>query len=117
MPFEASYLNAIANEGRGDLYQMGLRDQNGNELTGGSYARLSVSAANWTSPVNGDITLINDKVFQVPAGVTVAGWFITLVSTGLVGISGSLTPETFVNGGQYRFVAANCTIKHDNLGE
>ena len=117
MPFAASYLNSIATAGRSILYQMGLVDDTGTELTGGTYARLDVSNTNWSAPANGDITLLSDKVFEVPAGATVAGWFITLASTGLAGISGSLTPETFVNGGQYRFVAANCTIKHDNLGE
>jgi hypothetical protein len=117
MPFEASYLNSIASHGRGILSQMGLVDENGAEITGGAYARITVSTSSWTAPVNGDITLTNDKVFEVPAGATVAGWFITLTSTGVAGITGTLTPETFVNGGQYRFVAANCTIRHDNLGE
>lgn len=117
MPFEASYLNSIATHGKGILYQMGLVDNTNTELTGGGYARLDVGDANWSSPVNGDITLLYDKVFEVPAGATVAGWFITLTSNGFAGIRGSLTPETFVNGGQYRFVAANCKIKHDNLGE
>lgn len=117
MPFTEEYMNLIAVAGRGSLYLMGLVDENAAEITGGSYSRLDVTSANWTSPVNGDITLTNDKVFEVPAGVTVAGWFITSSKTGNIFITGTLTPETFVNGGQYRFVAANCTIKHDNLGE
>lgn len=117
MPFTEEYLNHIAVAGRSKIYLMGLVDENGTEISGGNYSRLDVTYINWTSPVNGDFTLTNDKVFEVPAGVTVAGWFITSSETGNNLITGNLTPETFVNGGQYRFVAANCTIKHDNLGE
>ena len=117
MPFTEEYMNLIAAAGRNTVYLMGLVDENETEISGGNYSRLDVTSINWTSPVNGDITLTNDKVFEVPAGVTVAGWFITSSQTGNNLITGTLTPETFVNGGQYRFVAANCTIKHDNLGE
>ena len=106
-----AYRNAIANFGASIIGYIGLRDQNGTELTGGTpaYTRVAVT---WTAAVNGLIRPQADIVFNVPAGATVASWFAinTAQNTELGGAV--LTPETYAGQGEYKLLAASSGIAH-----
>ena len=70
----------------------------GTELTGGSYARKSVS---WGATANSASTA-TAIVFDVPAGATVAGFgFHTAVTAGTYLDGASLTSQSFSSAGQY----------------
>lgn len=109
---EVAYLNFIANYGASILTQVGLKDNLGNELAGGSptYGRKPVT---WTVAAGGVIHPEADLVFNVPAGSTVAEWFVTN-SAGTVLGGGSLTAESYTNQGEYVLLAASSTISHTN---
>jgi hypothetical protein len=70
----------------------------GTEVTGGSYARKSAS---WTAgTVDGSITVT--VVFDVPAGVTVAGaGFHSALTAGVYIDGGAVTSQNFATAGQY----------------
>ena len=106
-----AYRNAVANFGASIIGYIGLRDQNGTELTGGTpaYARVAVT---WTAAVGGLIRPQADIVFNVPAGATVASWFAinTTQDTELGGAA--LTAETYAGQGEYKLLAASSGIAH-----
>lgn len=106
-----AYRNAIANYGASIIGYIGLRDQHGTELTGGTpaYARVAVT---WTAAVDGLIRPQADIVFNVPAGATVASWFAinTAQDTELGGAA--LTAETYAGQGEYKLLAASSGIAH-----
>lgn len=106
----SSYLNHIANQGATLLTKIGLKDASGNELSGGNpaYARQSVT---WTQAVDGVIRPTGDISFNIPAGKTVASWFVADNADTVHG-SGTLTQETFNNQGEYVLLAATSGITH-----
>jgi hypothetical protein len=71
MPMNETYRNAIATHGRTLITHIGLVNNVGTELTGGSYARLPVT---WTTATNGVIRPNADLTFEIPAGANVSGW-------------------------------------------
>lgn len=105
------YRNAIANHGASLITHIGLVDENGTELTGGSpaYARLAVT---WTTASAGTIRPNADLTFNVPA-VTVGGWRGFSALTEGTNYGGkALTNEVFAAQGEYKLLAANTGILH-----
>ncbi|HUV84729.1 MAG TPA: hypothetical protein VMV86_03420 [Methanosarcinales archaeon] len=111
------YRDAIANEGGALITHIGLVIVNNDEITGGSYARIAVT---WTTaPADGVGTIrpTADLTFEIPAGITVAGWrgFNAAAPNGDINYGGAdLTNEVFVGAGQYKLLKAATGIKHDN---
>ena len=104
-----AYLNEIADHGAGIISEIGLVDDEGNEITGGSYARQT---ATWNSATDGDIYLSEDLTFEVPGGTTVGGW--RAYSDTDVEYGGKdLTNETFSNDGRYTLIASETAIQHN----
>ena|SRR5688572_8964852 len=108
-----AYRNATAAAGGALITHIGLVDQAGVELTGGSpaYARQAVT---WTSPSNGVIRPTADLTFNVPPAKTVGGWRGYSAATNGTDYDGAdLTDEAFVGQGQYILLAAGTGILHN----
>lgn len=117
MAMSVGYLNAIAGHGASLIKYIGLVDNSGTELSGGSpaYARKAVT---WTSASGGIVRPNADLVFDVPSGATVAGWRGYSASTGGTNYGGQdLTPAEFEGQGQYRLLATSTGIKHETPAE
>ena len=98
------YRDAIANSGGALITHLGLVIVNGDEITGGTYARLAVT---WATSSNGTIRPTADKTFEIPAGVTVAGWRGFSALTNGTNYGGAdLANEVFTGSGQYKLLAA-----------
>lgn len=70
----------------------------GTEVSGGTYARVAVT---WSAPSNGVIT--STVTFNVPSGVTVAGFGLVSASTGgTYQDGGSVTSQAFASAGTYQ---------------
>jgi hypothetical protein len=109
-----TYDNAVANHGASLIVEVGLIDDTDTELDNTTiYARQSVS---WTTAggdsAAGVIRPTADIVFNVPAGVTVAG--IRFYNSGgdILG-EGSVTNETYANDGEFKIVATSTGILHN----
>lgn len=75
----------------------GLLNGSGVEISGGTYARKSVT---WGTPSSGSVSASNQPVFDVPSGVTVASIaFYSASTSGTLYASDEITPETFSNNG------------------
>lgn len=108
-----TYRNLIANAGANVITHIGLVDQAGDELSGGSpaYARQPVS---WTAAVDGFVSPTADLVFNVPANTTVAGWSGFSADMGGTPYGGEdLTQEHFNGQGEFTLLAAGTGIAHD----
>lgn len=110
------YRNAIADHGASLITHIGLVDENGVELDGGNpaYARKEVT---WVGASDGTIRPNADLVFNVPGSTKVAGWrgFDQLAHPGGTNYGGKdLTEETYTNQGEYKLLAADSGIKHEN---
>lgn len=111
MAMATTYLNVTADAGGAAITHVGLVDETGTEVTGGSYARQAVT---WTSAVDGLIRPNADLNFTIPAGVTVGGWRgYSLVSAGVDYGGEDLTNQPFPTGGTYTLLAASTSIDHD----
>jgi hypothetical protein len=109
---EVVYRNAIADHGASLITHIGLVNQSGTELTGGSpaYARLAVT---WTAASSGTVRPDADLTFDIPAGVTVGGWRGYSALTAGTNYGGaSLTNEAFAGQGEYTLLAASTGINH-----
>lgn len=106
-----TYRNAIANHGASLITHIGLVDEVGDEIAGGSYARQAVT---WTSADDGIIRPNANLVFDIPESTTVAGWKGFSASTGGTDYDGKdLTNETFNASGTYTLVASGTGILHN----
>ena len=115
MSMTEGYRNAIADYGASLISHIGLVDDTGTELSGGSYARKAIT---WTSASGGIIRPSADLEFNVPAGAIVGGWRGYSASTGGTNYGGAdLTNEEFTNAGQYKLLASGTGIKHENSQE
>ena len=104
-------LNVMADGLAAVASHVGLVDDVGVELTGGTYARVAVT---WDAAVAGLIRPGADSVFDVPAGVTVGGWRTYSASTAGTDYGGSsLTNEVFAGAGTYTLLAASTSIDAD----
>lgn len=105
----AGYLNAIATAGGALITHIGLVDQTGTEIAGGTYARLPIT---WTAAAAGTIRPSADLTFSVPAG-TVGGWRgFSALTVGTNYGGQDLTNEVFAAPGQYKLLAAGTGILH-----
>lgn len=108
----AAYLNFLRTSAKAQLTHVGLVDENGDELTGGSpaYARIAES---WADGANGVMNLAANRTFNVPAGVTVGGWRAYSASSAGTDYGGEdLTEEAFASQGTYTLLAASTSITH-----
>lgn len=114
MAMSEGYKNAIADYGGSLITHIGLVDETGTEISGGSpaYARQAVT---WTSASGGTIRPNADLTFNVPSGTTVAGWRGYSALTGGTNYGGADLPqETFANQGKYTLLAASTGILHQD---
>lgn len=113
MAMATSYLNAIATSGGALITHIGLVDETGTEITGGTpaYARQAVT---WTAATNGLVRPTVDLLFNIPSGKTVAGWRgFTAVTAGTNHGGADLTDEVYSSQGTYTLLAASTGIDHD----
>ena len=104
MVAEAPFLAVMATAGAAVIDYVGLLDESGVELVGGTYARLPVTA----TATGGVIELDTDLTFDVPAGATVGGWSgFSAVSAGTRYGGAALTPEVYTGAGEYTLIAAD----------
>lgn len=68
----------------------------GTEVTGGTYARKPVT---WGTSANGVVT--GTCTFDVPTGVTIAGWGLYTAIAGTYFDGGSLPSQPFASAGTY----------------
>jgi hypothetical protein len=111
----AAYHNALRTAGKAAITHIGLVDQNGTELTGGSPAYTRI-AESWSDGADGVMSLAENRVFNVPAGTTVGGWRgYSQLSSGGTNFGGkNLVNETFASQGTYTLLAASTSITHAN---
>lgn len=103
MPPSAALLNASATHVATLIVYVGLVNEAGTELTGGSYARQACTA----SATGANVRLTVDETFQVPAGI-VAGWRGFSASSGGIDYGGEdLTPEVYAAPGEYLLTGAS----------
>jgi len=109
MPMNANYLNAVAGHGSSLVTHIGLKNAGGTELSGGGYARLSVT---WTGAGATKSPSAN-LVFTTEAGDEVASWSgFSALSGGTDYGGATVTTVTFSNAGTYRLLAASTSISH-----
>ncbi len=109
-----TYLNAIADHGVGLIDYIGLVDENGTEITGGTpgYERKAVT---WTPDGDGIRRPDADIVFDIPQSTTVGGWrgYDQQPSGGTDYGGADLDEEEYTNQGEYKLLAAETGIKHE----
>lgn len=114
MAMNTDYLDAVADYGGTQITHIGLVDETGTELTGGSpaYARKAVT---WTDASSGTIRPDADLTFDIPSGVTVGGWRGYSASTDGTDYGGAdLTNETYASQGEYTLLASGTGILHSS---
>jgi hypothetical protein len=105
MAITAAGLNIAADALGGAATHVGLVDDLGAEIAGGTYARQPVA---WTAAADGLIRPTTDETFDIPAGVTVGGWRgYSALSLGTDYGGAALTNETYANAGTYTLLAAS----------
>lgn len=98
MAMATAFTNALATQGATLITHLGLVNESGTELSGGSYARIAATA----TATGSNIRFGSDKTFNVPAGTTVAGWrAFSALTAGTNYGGGDLTPEVYASAGQY----------------
>lgn len=103
-----TFYNAVANYGGTLITYIGLVDETGVEISGGSYARQSAS---WGGATSGSISLASDLTFEIPAGNVVAGWRCFNAETGGTNYGGgTLTQESYTGDGTYTLLASSTSI-------
>jgi hypothetical protein len=112
MSMNAAYLDMLRTASKSACTYIGLVDDTGTELTGGSPAYARKSEA-WADGADGVQNLAADLTFDVPAGVTVGGWRAYSASTSGTDYGGAdLTHEAYAGQGQYKLLAASTSITH-----
>jgi hypothetical protein len=112
MAMNATYRNIVADAGAAVVTHIGLVDDAGVEINGGSYARQPVT---WLSATDGVIRPDDDRVFNVPGSTKVGGWrgFDQLAHPGGTNFGGEdLDEEVFNNAGTFTLVASGTGINH-----
>lgn len=113
MVMTVGYRNNLADHGATLITHIGLVDEAGVELTGGSpaYARKAVT---WVAASSGVVRPNADLTFDVPAAKTVGGWRgFSALTTGTNYGGQDLTNEVFAAQGQYTLLAASSGIAHN----
>lgn len=110
MSVNTAYLDAIAGAGASFVTHIGLLDDVGAEVTGGTYARKAVT---WTAAASGLIRPTTDLDFDIPTGITVGAWSgYSALSAGTAYGGGDLTDVPFAGPGIYRLLAASTSLQH-----
>ena len=79
-----------------------------NEVSGGTYARQSIT---WASASNGVKAISNQPVFSVPGGTTVRSvGFLTALTSGTQHAIDDVTAETFAGDGTYTVASATISL-------
>lgn len=111
-----AYLDLVATAGAAAITHLGLVDETGTELTGGTpaYARLAVT---WAAADDGLIRPTTDLDFDVPVG-DVAGWRGYSASSGGTDYGGGPLSQAweFTLPGTFRLLAAEVGIRHQAGG-
>lgn len=110
MAMTAAFKNYLLDGGSGCdvMTHIGLVDETGTEITGGSYARKAVT---WGDASSGTIRPTGDLTFDIPASTTVGGWRGFTADTAGTNYGGDdLTNEAFAGAGQYKLLAASTGI-------
>lgn len=108
MALTAAALNVAANAVGTNATHVGLVNELGAEISGGTYARQPVA---WTAAADGLIRPTTDEVFNIPAGVTVGGWRAYSALTAGTDYGGStVTNESYASAGTYTLAAAQTAI-------
>lgn len=111
MAMLTAYFNAVADAGADLITHIGLVDETGTEISGGSYARKAVT---WGSASGGTIRPSADLTFDIPASTTVGGWRGFSALSGGTNYGGAnLTNESFASAGQYILDSATTGINHE----
>ena len=108
----ATYRNALADYGASLITHIGLVNEFGTEISGGTpaYARLAVT---WTTSADGLIRPDAHLTFDVPIGVTVAGWRGYSAVTGGTNYGGKALESTpFAAQGTYELNKDRTAITH-----
>jgi len=112
MGMTQNYRNALASAGAALITHIGLVDDQGKELTGGSpaYARQPVQ---WKAPIDGMNRPAADLLFNIGPGSVVAGWRGFSASASGTNYGGEdLLVEPFVGQGEYKLLASKTGIAH-----
>jgi len=105
-----AFRNALLTHGGTLITHIGLVIVNGTEISGGTpaYARKAVT---WAAASGGIMRPSADLTFDIPAGITVAGWRgFTALTDGTNYGGHDLTNEIFAGQGQYKLLAASTGI-------
>ena len=112
MPMQRAYLDAIAAAGGRLITHLGLVDESGAELVGGSPAYVR-QAVTWSVAEHGIIRPTTNLVFAVPPETTVGGFrAYSSVSDGVDYGGERVTPERFAGQGEYILLADRTGILH-----
>lgn len=111
MPYSVAARNTMLGSlspGFVSLHTANPGDSGANEVTGGSYARVS---ATWAAASAASRAASNQPAVNVPAGTTVTHVGYWTASTGGTFLGyGSVTPATFTNAGVYTVNTATLTL-------
>ena len=106
MAMTNDWKNAVLDVGSSLITRVGLLDESGVELSGGSYARQAIS---WEAASEGAIVPTGDVTFDVPSGSVVSK--VAYYSTGGDKLGeDEVTNETFAEEGQYKLRAVWVSI-------
>jgi hypothetical protein len=107
----AAFHNLLRAEAIAKATHVGLVDETGTELTGGSPAYSRLEEAWVTTGGDGIMNLAANRVFNVPSGVTVGGWRAYSLVSGGVNYGGKdLVNEEFTAQGTYTLLANSTSI-------
>jgi hypothetical protein len=103
----AQYFNLLRDAGKAAATHVGLVNGTGTQVGTGRIAET------WVNDGDGVMRLAADRVFDITAGQTVAGWQAYSAATGgtAYGVN-PLPSENFTNDGQYRLRADLTAITH-----
>lgn len=100
----AAFFTALAGHGTTLITHIGLVNGSGVELSGGGYARQTVS---WTGAAGVRSPSAN-RLFSVASGAVVAGWRgYSALNAGTDYDGATLPSTTFTNAGTYTLLAAS----------
>lgn len=107
------YRNAIRDHAKTLITHIGLVDDLGAELSGGSpaYARKTIT---WVDDGDGVMRPSDNLTFDIPTGANVSGWSgYSALTLGTDYGGAALTREDFAAQGEYTLLAATSGIAHN----
>ena len=105
----AAFHDALAAYATTLITAIGLVSNDGEELVGEGYDRLSVE---WTATAEGVIRPSGNLTFHIPPNSTVAGWVGYDSAAGTIAYGGAALPlEVYSEAGTYTLLAADTGIE------